>query len=71
MTLHDDSGASRSLERTVTFEKTSANTVEARKHLELLLEQLRLRTLETQLAKEARRKRERILERQLTIEVER
>ena len=71
VTLHDDSGASRSLERTVTFEKTSADTVEARKRLELLLEQLRLRTLETQLAKEARRKRERILERQLTIEVER
>ena len=71
VTVHDDSGASRSLERTVTFEKTSTDTAEARKRLELLLEQLRVRTLETQLAKEARRKRERILERQLTIEVER
>ena len=71
VTVHDDSGASRSLERMVTFQKTSTDTAEARKRLELLLEQLRLRTLETQLAKEARRKRERILERQLTIEVER
>ena len=71
VTVHDDSGASRSLERTVTFEKTSSDTAEARKRLELLLEQLRLRTLETQLAKKARRKRERILQRQLTIEVER
>ena len=71
VTLYDDSGASRSLERTVIFEKTSTDTAEARKRLELLLEQLRLRTLETQLANEARRKRERILQRQLTIEMER
>ncbi len=71
VTIHDDSAASRSLERTVIFEKTSADTTEGRKRLEILLEQLRLRTLETELAKEARRKRERILQRQLTIEVER
>ena len=71
ITIHDESGGSRHLDRQVIFEKTSSNTAEGRRRLELMLEQLRIRTLETQLAKEAREKRQRILERQLTIEVER
>ena len=53
------------------FEKTASETAEGRRRLELLLEQLRARTLETQLAEEARRKRDRILRKQLLIEVER
>ena len=71
ITIHDESGGSRHLDRQVIFEKTSSDTAEGRRRLELMLEQLKIRTFETQLAKEARQKRQRILERQLTIEVER
>ncbi len=71
VTVYGEGGGTRTLERTVLFEQTATDTAEARRQLQLLLEQIRLRTLETQLAEEARLKRDRALERQLEIKVER
>jgi len=70
VTIYGEAGT-RSLERTVFFERTARDSAKGRRRLELLLEQLKIRTLETQLAEQARQKRERIRKRQLTIEVER
>jgi hypothetical protein len=55
-----------SIELDVHFEKTADAA-----RLRELLEMLRTRSLETELAKEARRKRQRARERSLEIEVER
>ena len=71
VTIHGEAGGSRSFDLSVVFEKTSSATPGGMRRLELLLEQLRLRSIETQLAEEARRKRDRLMQRQLEIEVER
>ena len=71
VTIDGEADSQRILELSVTFEKTAGNTAEERRQLELLLERLKVRTIETELAEQAMRKRERALERQLTIELER
>ena len=71
ITIHGEGGGTRTLEQVVRFERTADDTAFARRQLQELLEQIRLRTLETQLAAEVRRKRDRALARQLEIEIER
>ena len=71
ITIHGEGGGTRTLEQVVRFERTADDTALARRQLQELLEQIRLRTLETQLAAEVRRKRDRALARQLEIEIER
>ncbi len=53
------------------FEKTPSNTPEGQRRLAALLKELQIRTLETQLAAEAKRRREYVVKRQLEITVER
>lgn len=64
--IHGEAGGVHSIELDVEFEKTTDAT-----RLRALLDLLRARTLETELAKEARRKRDRARERTLQIEIER
>lgn len=70
VTVHGESGGTREIERTVRYEKIPDSAL-ARARLEDLLNEIRLRTLETQLAEEARRKREKAKARQLEIRTER
>jgi Mg-chelatase subunit ChlD len=62
-----ESGAEAMIERLVHFEKTS---VTDERRLRILLEELRARTRETQLANEARRRRSKALQRTLEITTE-
>ena len=63
--------ATRVIDRHVHFEKTDGDTPEERARLEQLLKELRIRTLETELAEAARRRREYVVERQLEITIDR
>ncbi len=69
VTVHGESGGVREIERRVRYEKIEDSAL-ARARLEALLRDIRLRTLETQLAEEARRKRAKALARQLEIRTE-
>ena len=69
MTVTGEGGGTREIERTVLFEALPDSEL-ARQHLAELLRDIKLRTLETQLAEEARRKREKALARQLEIRTE-
>ncbi len=71
VTVYGEGGGVRELEHVVRFEQTAADNAEARRRLAVLLEEIRLRTLETQLAEEVRVRRKRALARQLEIKVER
>ncbi len=71
VTVRAEGGGVRELERTVRFEQTAGDTAVSRARLEALLAEIRLRTLETQLAAEVRVRRQRALARQLEIKVER
>ena len=71
ITVRGEKGGVHTIERRVLFTKTRIDTAEARRRIQELLKRLRIRTLETQLAEEARMKREQALERTLKIEVER
>lgn len=70
VTIYAEGGGQHAIEVPVLFEKLGAEAPGYRRRLELLLEQLRTRTLETRLAEQARLKRERALRRTLEIEVE-
>ena len=70
VTVHGESGGTREIERTVRYEKIPDSAL-ARARLQDLLDEIRLRTLETQLAEEARRKRAKAKARQLEIRTER
>ena len=70
ITLHAEGGAFRHLDRTVHFEKLPATTPAERAAVRRLLKELRIRTLETELATRLRRKREQQRARRLEIEVE-
>jgi hypothetical protein len=70
VTVHGEGGGTKTVERKVVFEKTAGDTDAARRRLEQLLAKIRERTLETQLAEEARLKRKQALARQLEIRVE-
>jgi hypothetical protein len=71
VTIFAEGGTIATLEREVMFEKTAGDTPDEQLRLQALLKQLKVRTLETELAAEARRKRERVRARQLEIEIER
>ncbi len=70
VTVKGEGGGIREIERTVLFEALPSDSDLARRRLEELLRDIKLRTLETQLAEEARRKREKALARQLEIRTE-
>ena len=71
LTVETTDGTVRAIDRRVWFEKTSGETAEEQRGLQDLLRTLRIRTVETELAERARRKRERLrLERSLEIQVE-
>ena len=69
ITVSGEAGGTRTIDRIVTFEKTRTDTAEGQERLAELLRQLRIRTLETVLAEEARRKRDYVVERQLEITI--
>ncbi len=52
------------------FEKIARDTPEAQQRMGQLLKELRIRTLETALAEEAKRKRAFVIKRQLEITIE-
>ena len=70
ITIVGEAGGTHVVDREVFFEKTLGTSPKERARLEALLKDLRIRTLETQLAEQARRRREFILERTLEIEIE-
>jgi uncharacterized protein YegL len=70
ITLHAEDGGERYVDRRVVFEKTAVVTDEDRARLRQLLKELRIRTLETELATRVRRKRDAERARHLDIEVE-
>ena len=69
-TLHAEGGSSRTVDRMVRFEKMPAETPSQVAAARQLLKELRIRTLETELAARVRRKRAEDRERRLEIEVE-
>lgn len=71
ITIRGEAGGTRTIDRRVVFEKTPSDTAEGRRRLEQLLKELRIRTVETQLAEEARHKRDTVIKRQLEITIER
>jgi uncharacterized protein YegL len=71
ITLYGEGEARRTVDRRVIFEKIPAETDRQRARLRQLLKDLRIRTLETELAARVQRKREEQRRRQLDIEVER
>ncbi len=71
ITLHGEGEARRTVDRRVIFEKVPAESDRERARLRQLLKDLRIRTLETELAARVQRKREEQRRRQLEIEVER
>ena len=70
VTVVGEGGGTHVIDREVFFEKTPGTSPEERARLEALLKELQIRTLETRLAEQARRKREFILKRTLEIEIE-
>ena len=71
VTIHGEAGGSLIVEIPVAFEQIPADAPGARRRLQVLLEELRQRTLETRLAEEARSRRAQALKRSLEITVER
>ncbi len=69
ITVSGDAGGTRTIDRRVTFEKTRSDSAEGQERLAELLRELRIRTLETVLAEEARRKRDYVIKRQLEITI--
>ena len=69
ITVSGEAGGTRTIDRRVTFEKISRDSVEAQERMAELLKELRVRTLETVLAQEARRKRDYVIKRQLEITI--
>ena len=70
ITLHAEGGSWRHVDRRVVFEPTLAETEAQRSALRQLLKDLRVRTLETELAARVRRKRQEQLDRRIEIRVE-
>jgi uncharacterized protein YegL len=70
ITLHAEGGAFRHLDRVVHFEKVPATTRAQKAAARQLLKELRIRTLETELATRVRRKKAAERARRLEIEVE-
>ena len=70
ITVVGEAGGTKVIDREVFFEKTPGTSPAERARLDALLKELQIRTLETRLAEEARRKREFILKRTLEIEIE-
>ncbi|MEE9279373.1 MAG: vWA domain-containing protein [Myxococcota bacterium] len=70
ITIRGEAGGTHTIDRRVVFEKTPSNTPEGKRRLASLLKELQIRTLETQLAEQAKRKREYVIKRQLEITVE-
>ena len=70
ITIHGEAGGTRTIDRRVIFEKIAGDTPEAQQRMGQLLKELRIRTLETALAEEAKRKREYVIQRQLEITIE-
>ena len=71
VTIYGERGGSTSVDLPVTFEQLAAESPSARRRLQILLEELRARTLETRLAEQARLRREQALARSLEITVDR
>ncbi len=69
ITVSGEAGGTRTIDRRVVFEKTRSDTAEGQERLAELLRELRIRTLETVLAEEARRKRDYVIKRQLEITI--
>ncbi len=69
ITVSGEAGGTRTIDRRVTFEKIGSDSVEAQERMAELLKELRVRTLETVLAQEARRKRDYVIKRQLEITI--
>ncbi len=69
-TLYAEGGSERYADRTVVFQQVPAETEAEQDKLRQLLKDLRIRTLETELAERVRRKRDEQRERQLEINVE-
>ena len=69
ITVSGEAGGTRTIDRRVTFEKIGSDSVEAQERMAELLRELRVRTLETVLAQEARRKRDYVIKRQLEITI--
>ncbi len=70
ITLHAEGGGFRHMDRKVRFEKVPAATAAQKASARRLLKELRIRTLETELAARVRRKRAEERERRLDIELE-
>lgn len=70
VTIRSEAGAEKQLHRRVTYQSTPADTPGGRRRLEIMLERLRIRTFETELAEKARRRLDRVRRRTLRIEVE-
>lgn len=71
VTIHAADGSEHVVDRRVFYEKTSGETEQEKRALEALLRTLRVRTLETELAEQARRTRVRVRqERTLEIRLE-
>ena len=71
VTIYGERGGSTSVDLPVTFEQLAAEHPGARRRLQILLDELRSRTLETRLAEQARLRREEALARSLEITVDR
>ena len=69
ITAFGEAGGQASTERSVYFEKLPSHTPGLSARSESLIEQMRTRTLETELAAKARNRRARLLERSLEIEI--
>jgi hypothetical protein len=70
ITLYAEGGGFRHMDRKVRFEKVPAATAAQKASARRLLKELRIRTLETELAARVRRKRAEERERRLDIELE-
>jgi hypothetical protein len=70
ITIRGEAGGTRTIDRRVIFEKIASDTPEAQRRLGQLLKELRIRTMETALAEEAKRKRDYVIKRQLEITIE-
>ena len=71
VTIYGERGGSTSVDLPVTFEQLAADAPGARRRLQILLDELRKRSLETLLAQQARLRREEARVRSLEIRVDR
>lgn len=70
VTAHGEDGGTRVVDRRIHFEQIPADTAESAAEARRLLRELRVRTLEMELAERARKKREKVRWRELEIQVE-